>query len=155
MLVVSTENINKTQTLSLVKDVNELLCKINDRLAKITKDKLNNERYGASKKINTNNFFILAQYKKILQDKAQNSCCLREYLIDDIISNIKQYLTSGKPQKFKKCVAEIAKANKGPEEPASVNVEIKYNYGSYTVNNNYSNKFVNVTEEDKWDQVDF
>lgn len=143
-------NINKIQTISLEQDVNELLCQIDVKLSKISEKKLNNERYGAKSCIDYDSYYILNKYRKILEDKAFNSYCLKDYLIDDIISNVKQYLTSGKPQKFKKSVCNSIE-DKNTQEDNPVKVEIKYNIGSYTVNNSYSNRYIN--EVDEWDQL--
>lgn len=94
----------KTQDVSFTDDVNELLCQIDVKMADMAKIKLDSARYGACDKVDEGVFFILANYRDILYMKAKNSCCLKGFLIDDIISVIKQYLASGKVQKFQKNV---------------------------------------------------
>lgn len=93
---------NQTQTLSFSEDINKLLSEINDKIAGIARQKWDAARFGAKDLTDKQTYFILVRYRDLLLMKANNSCCLSDYLIDDIISNIKQYLSSGKVQKFKK-----------------------------------------------------
>lgn len=92
----------KTQSLCFDKDVNDLLCQIDVKLSKIAETKYNGAKYGEKVCIDEESFFVLSNYRKILIDKANNSKCLCNYLIDDIMSNIRQYISSGKVTKFKK-----------------------------------------------------
>jgi hypothetical protein len=146
----------KTQTLSFAEDVKELLCKIDTKLAKISENKLNASRYGAKIIVDLDVFYILNKYRKILYDKVNNSQCLKEYLVDDIISNIKQYLTSGKIQKFKK-ITPLDKPSSlpTPGDPAIINVAVNYNYGDYITYSSTSNRFVTEVVNDSWDQTDW
>lgn len=82
----------KTQTLSFSDDINELLCNIDTKLAKLSETKLNSERYAARVCINTEDFKTLTKYRSILVFKANNHRCLQDFLIDDIIARIKQLL---------------------------------------------------------------
>lgn len=82
----------KLQTLNFGEDINNLLCQIDGRLASEAKGKLDSLRYGAKICVDYEKFHSLSIYKKILIKKASNSCCLSAYLIDDIISRIKQLL---------------------------------------------------------------
>lgn len=82
----------KTQSLDFSEDINNLICQIDVKLASVSKGKLDGDRFGAKVCINHEDFEILAMYRKILLNKAQNDCCLKGYLIDDIISRIKQLL---------------------------------------------------------------
>lgn len=82
----------KLQTLNFSDDINSLLCKIDTKLASISEKKLIATRFGAKTCINYEDYKLLTRYRKILSDKANNHCCLRDFLIDDIISRIKQLL---------------------------------------------------------------
>lgn len=94
----------KTQNIDFSEDINDLLCIIDLKLSKLSEQKLNSERYGEDCKIDYNKFFILSTYRKILDNKGKNSCCLKNFLIDDIIDAIKQYLSSGKVYKINKII---------------------------------------------------
>lgn len=151
----------KTRDLNLLNDVNELICQIDTRLTKIAKNKLDSIRYDV--KVSCANssalFFILVKYKKILKDKLDNSSCLISYDIDDIISNIKQYLSLGKLQKITNKIGY--KTIKIPTlmEESGIDVNYTYNnYGSGDQNPNSTNNIINttnVTKEDTWDGVNW
>lgn len=94
---------NQTQDINFTEDINELLWDINNKLAEVAMKKMEASRYGAKDLTNTDTFFILSRYRDILLKKANKHSCLSVYSIDDIISNIRQYLTTGKIQKFKNC----------------------------------------------------
>lgn len=84
---------SKTQTLNFSEDVNEILCQIDVQLVKMAKDKLMADRFGAKICMNTEDFFLINKYREILLKKALNrNNCLKDFLIDDIISRIKQLL---------------------------------------------------------------
>lgn len=150
----------KTRDLSLYKDVAELLCQVDRRLATLAKTKLDSLRYGSScNRIDENKFFILANYKKILLAKSQNSSCLKQYLIDDIISNIKQYLTSGVIFKLKPGEVKESSRNKVPDYYSS-NLSVNYTFtGSHDTNvynyNSVQNENVTQIIEDSWEQIDW
>lgn len=84
---------SKTQTINLSDDVNALLCQIDVKMVKIARMKLNSERFGEKVCINNGDYDLLYRYREILHEKALNqNRCLSEFLIDDIISRIKQIL---------------------------------------------------------------
>jgi hypothetical protein len=83
---------HKTQSLDFSEDINKLICQIDVKLASESQGKLDGDRFGAKVCVNYEDFDILSKYRKILLDKAQNHCCLKGYLVDDIISRIKQLL---------------------------------------------------------------
>jgi len=91
----------KAQSLSFSEDINSLLCQLDKKISDIAKDKLNASRYGA-RLCEHLEYFILVKYKEILMLKAWGHKCLCDYMIDDIINIVKQYLTTGKVQKFNK-----------------------------------------------------
>jgi hypothetical protein len=82
----------KTQKISFSDDINELLCQIDVKLAKISENKLKAERYGAKLCVNMEDYKSLSKYRSILVFKANNHRCLSEFLVDDIIVRIKQLL---------------------------------------------------------------
>ena len=82
----------KTQSLNYSQDINNLLCQIDVWLARKSKDKLDSNRFGARICINYQDYKLISKYRKILMDKAGEHCCLKGFLIDDIISRIKQLL---------------------------------------------------------------
>lgn len=82
----------KTQSLSFSDDVNELLCQIDVKLYTLARKKLNSERFGSKLTLNTEDYNLLYKYREILYDKAMNNSCLKDFLVDDIISRIKQLL---------------------------------------------------------------
>lgn len=84
--------LNKTQDLNYTEDINKLLCEIDTWLSDKAHKKLDGDRYGQKVCINQDDFKIVSKYRKIFLDKAQNHCCLRDVLIDDIILRIKQLL---------------------------------------------------------------
>jgi hypothetical protein len=84
---------SKTQTISFSDDVNELLCQIDVKMVKMARTKLNADRFGAKVCINGEDYNLLYKYREILYEKAMNKTnCLKDFLIDDIISRIKQLL---------------------------------------------------------------
>lgn len=83
---------SKTQDIDFSQDVNDLLCEIDTWLASKAKRKYDSDRYGERIHINYEDYKLLSKYRDILSDKAYNDCCLEGYLIDDIISRIKQLL---------------------------------------------------------------
>ena len=89
MLLIS----HKTQDIDLISDTLDLLCQIDTFLSEETKTKLDSDRFGTRKcKVNMEDSQLLVKYKKILLDKVNNSYCLRDFQLDDIIHRIKQLL---------------------------------------------------------------
>jgi hypothetical protein len=84
----------KTQNLSLQETIVDLLCQVDTKLSNEAKKKLDNDRFGASVCVDISNSEMLTRYKQILIDKANNSLCLYEFSVDDIISRIKELLNS-------------------------------------------------------------
>jgi len=87
-MIIST----KTQSVNFQQDINDLLCEIDTWLANQSKRRLDSDRFGAKIKINLEDYKLVSRYRDILLDSAQNDCCVNGYLIDDIISRIKQLL---------------------------------------------------------------
>jgi hypothetical protein len=83
---------HKTQNLNFSEDVVRLLCQIDKYLAKESENKLNASRFGARICFNAKDFQLLSKYRTILANKANHDCCLKDFLIDDIIARIKQLL---------------------------------------------------------------
>lgn len=149
----------KTQNIDFSFDINELLCEIEVRLSSMAKDKMNSERFGTRCKIDVDRFFILSTYRKILQDKANKTCCLRQYSLDDIINHIKQYLTLGRVTKIKgtKSLSAGGTLSVIPGQDQVV-VNIIHKYGDSNVYNSTSNRFVTEISQpvqDSWDQTDW
>jgi hypothetical protein len=145
----------KTQDLNLKEDVAELLCQIDKRLVKLGKIKLNSDRFGTYEKVDEEQCFILAKYREILMMKLCSSPCLKYYKIDDIISIVKQYLTTGKVTKFTSC--ELAG---GDTNNTSIVVDVRFNapvvYNFYNYQNIITNNIVqenNTFEDNSWDQT--
>lgn len=90
---------NKTQIVDFSYDVNQVLNQLNDKLVEIAREKMLAKKYMAKSNTSEDIFFILSRYKNILIKKANNHQCFQSYLIDDIISNIEQYIHSGAIQK--------------------------------------------------------
>jgi len=89
MLLIS----NKTQDLALIPDTYDLICQIDTFLSQEAKLKLDSDRFGTRGcKVNMKDSQLLVKYKQILLDKVQNSYCLRDFQLDDIIHRIKQLL---------------------------------------------------------------
>lgn len=82
----------KTQSLNYSQDINNLLCQIDVWLADKSEDKFNSNRFGARICINYQDYKLVSKYRKILLNKVGQHCCLKSFLIDDIISRIKQLL---------------------------------------------------------------
>jgi hypothetical protein len=82
----------KTQALNFSEDVNELLCKIDVKLTALARKKLDSDRFGAKVHVNIEDHELLYKYREILYSKAKGNACFRNFLIDDIISRIKQLL---------------------------------------------------------------
>lgn len=82
----------KTQNLDFSSDMNELLCQIDVKLTKLARKKLNSQRFGSKLTLNTEDYHLLYKYREILYQKACGSKCLEEFIVDDIISRIKQLL---------------------------------------------------------------
>ncbi len=82
----------KLQDLSFSDDINNLLCQIDVKLSKISENKLISMRFGSKVCINYEDYKLLTKYKSILISKAKHDPCLSEFLVDDIISRIKQLL---------------------------------------------------------------
>jgi hypothetical protein len=72
--------------------MNELLCEIDTKLAKLARKKLDSLRFGAKVHVSMEDHKLLARYRDIVYDKANNDCCLKDFLVDDIISRVKQLL---------------------------------------------------------------
>jgi hypothetical protein len=143
---------HKSQTLDLKEDIAKLLCQIDKRLSKDAKTKLDALRFGADDCVDEDIFFILSNYRKILLMKACNKSCISQYSLDDIISNIKQYLTSGK----------IFKLNPSTSFEDISSVEVKPKVEMYVINNYYGDNITYystnnryVTVEDSWYQIDW
>jgi len=143
----------KTQTLDFAEDINNLLCQIDVKISEISKQELDSKRYGFCYKTDTVRYFILANYRKILLEKANNNCCLKSYLIDDIINVVKQYLTSNKIIKLQTSES-LAKSKSSDTKDIvenGINMTIIYqNYGDNIVHNSSYNRFINETQ-DTWD----
>ena len=82
----------KTQTLSYSEDIDDLLCEIDVKLSRLARKKLDGQRFGFKTCINTDDFKLLGKYRSIVENKANNYCCYQDFLIDDIISRVKQLL---------------------------------------------------------------
>ena len=83
---------HKLQTLDFAVDMQELLCDIDVKLSKIARKKLDSQRFGFKYFPSLSDYHLLAKYRDIVYDKANNDCCLKNYLVDDIISRVKQLL---------------------------------------------------------------
>lgn len=83
---------HKTQDLNYQQDILNLLCQMDTYLSSVSKKKLDSDRFGAKTCVDMDDCKLIVKYKQILIDKANNSKCLCEFLIDDIISRIKQLL---------------------------------------------------------------
>lgn len=82
----------KTQVLNYSNDIDDLLCQIDVKLVKMARNKFDSERFGAKTKISVEDYDLLYKYREYLYRKAKGSCCLRNILVDDLISRIKQLL---------------------------------------------------------------
>jgi len=131
----------KIQTLNFTEDINELLCRIDRKISTISKTKLDSLRYGVQNCHKSQDYSILVKYRQILTAKAVGDFCLKDYLIDDIISNIKQYLTVGKIQKFKKSPAITQQSPNAPGTNA-VQINLNYSYNDAIVHRNACNMFI-------------
>lgn len=151
----------KTQTLDFNKDINDLLCQIDVKISEVSKKELDSKRYGSCYKANKISYFILSNYRKILLNKANNNCCLKEYLIDDIINIIKQYLSSDRVVKLEvsKQLNKSKSSNNSDIIENGINMTVIYkNYGDNIVHNSSYNRFITETTEiteDIWNQTDW
>lgn len=82
----------KTQDLNYSQDISDLLCQIDVWLSKQAKAKLIGDRFGADVCVDMDAFDVLSTYREILYSKAKGYPCYKHFLIDDIISRIKQLL---------------------------------------------------------------
>lgn len=88
---------SQLNTIDLNVEVKELVCSIDTRISALSNRKLIGVKFGDKKfKVHRKTIFILSFYRKLLLDKVSDSRCLMAYDLDTIISNIKQYLMSGK-----------------------------------------------------------
>lgn len=147
----------KTQPLCFSEDINDLLCQIDVKIAEMSKQKLDSKRFGFCYDLDENRFFILVNYRKLLKDKADNKCCLKNYLIDDIINIVKQYLSSGKVLKLQQNSTIPSKSsNTADTIENGINMTIIYkNYGNHIVNNSTFNRYVTEVSGDNWSQTDW
>ena len=83
---------HKLQTINFADDMQELLCDIDVKLSKIARKKLDSQKFGFKYSANYEDYKLLAKYRNIVYNKTQNDCCLKEFLVDDIISRVKQLL---------------------------------------------------------------
>lgn len=139
----------KTQDLDFQSDVNDLLCQIDKRLSGDAKSRLDYFRYGAKNCVNKDLFFVLKNYRSILISKASNSCCLSNYSIDDIMSNIKQLLKSGR---IVKVCTKTDTCGKDPCTTPEVQVTNKY-YGDNITYNSEINK--TIIKKTDWTQIEW
>lgn len=145
----------KTQTLCFSEDINDLLCQVDDKIAEMSKQKLDSQRFGFCYDLDKDRFFILVNYRKLLKEKADNRYCLRKYLVDDIINVIKQYLTSGKVLKLKETLL-TSESSEIKNIESGINMTVIYNnYGNHIVHNSTYNRYITEFSEDSWDQTDW
>ena len=83
---------HKLQTINFSDDMNNLLCEVDKKLSRMGKQKLDSLKFGAKIHVNREDHKLLVRYRDIVLDKANNDCCLKEFLVDDIISRVKQLL---------------------------------------------------------------
>lgn len=91
---------SKIQTLNYSEDINDVLSQISNKLSLLASNKLQASKYGSRDITDMESFFILSRYQDILLRAANKSSCFCGYLVDDIISIVKQYLSSSSVQKF-------------------------------------------------------
>lgn len=84
----------KTQDLDFQEDITDLLYQIDYKLAHLSRKKLNSIRYAGKVHINYSDFARLVKYRDLLEKKAKNSSCLKQYPLDTIIARIKQLLNT-------------------------------------------------------------
>jgi len=84
--------LNKTQDLNYSNDINNLICQVDKWLSRKAKIKLDGDKYGQKVCVDMSDFKLVSKYRRILLNKAQNHCCLKDILIDDIVTRIKQLL---------------------------------------------------------------
>lgn len=121
---------NKTQDLNFKNDIEELICQIDNKLIYYSKKELDVLRFGGFYNYKTTNnlkFFILTKYKKILLDKICNSECLKDYSMDSIISNIKEYLISDKLKRINNDSNNYLSSPVSFNRLSSSDKEFKYN----------------------------
>lgn len=83
---------HKLQTINFQADMTSLLCEIDKKLTRMARKKLDSQRFGAKACVDMEDHKLLARYRDIVYDKASNDCCLKNFLVDDIISRVKQLL---------------------------------------------------------------
>lgn len=146
----------KLQTLNYSEDMNELLCEIDDKLSKMSQEKLNSERFGFVSKSEPKKFNILFKYRGILTKRISFNRCFKKYILDDMINFIKQYLYHGKVSKINLSPSDsTVKIDLNPFNylKNGVNVQVLHqHYGDHIVYNSVHNKFIT---EDSWDQTDW
>lgn len=82
----------KTQNLNYTEDIKDLLCQIDTWIAKQSKRKLDSGRFGTKICVSYDDYSLVNKYRGILIKKVGNHPCLNSFLIDDIITRIKQLL---------------------------------------------------------------
>lgn len=83
---------SKIQNLNTADTVNKLLCQVDTWLSDQALSRLNGDRFGAKVCLNLDDYELVTKYREILYDKGLGSPCLRDYLLEDIISRIKQLI---------------------------------------------------------------
>lgn len=73
-----------------------LIKNIDTQLSSMAKTKLDSSRYDIKSCVNSQLFNIILRYRRILDDKIHNEKYLSEYCMEDIVSRIKQLISSGK-----------------------------------------------------------
>lgn len=146
----------KTKTLDYTKDMSDLFCKIDKKLSSYSEKYLNKLRFGTNDKIDKDTFFILKNYRDILELKVGNSPCMRNYSLDDIISVIKQYLSSGKIMKFKPFtdLKSLTETEKSKENTPNMYV-INKHFGDNITYYHSSNRYITEVSGDNWEQIDW
>lgn len=83
---------HKIQDLNFSQDMLNVLQEIDNKLVKITKKKLDSIRYAGKFSSSLDDFDRLSKYRKILELKLMNVCCLKDYQLDSLVSRTKQIL---------------------------------------------------------------
>jgi hypothetical protein len=134
----------KIQELDHDKNVINLLSELDSRISFISKTRLDALRYGVEKSCGKHKeYSLLIRYKKILLQKMSGSRCLCKYNLEDLVGNIKQYLASGKIQKFKISKNTKLKPGSGSVEISTENnpLPIVYTFNDYGDNVVYNSSF--------------